>query len=38
MLGESASVGFNASIFLFFINVLIPSLIGLTLLLKKNDD
>lgn len=37
-LGESASVGFNASIFLFFINVLIPSLIGLTLLLKKNDD
>jgi uncharacterized membrane protein YbhN (UPF0104 family) len=38
LLGESASVGFNASIFLFFINVLIPSLIGLTLLLKKNDD
>ncbi|MFZ1280028.1 MAG: lysylphosphatidylglycerol synthase transmembrane domain-containing protein [Ignavibacteriaceae bacterium] len=38
MLGESASVGFNSSIFLFFINVLIPSLIGLTLLLKKNDD
>jgi len=36
--GESASTGFNASIFLFFINVLIPSLIGLTLLLKKNDD
>jgi len=38
MLGESASVGFNASIFLFFINVLIPSLIGLLLLVKKNDD
>ena len=38
ILGESASVGFNASIFLFFINVLIPSLIGLTLLVKKNDD
>ncbi len=37
-LGESASIGFNASIFLFFINVLFPSLIGLTLLLKKNDD
>ncbi|HEX9253032.1 MAG TPA: lysylphosphatidylglycerol synthase domain-containing protein [Ignavibacteriaceae bacterium] len=35
---ESASTGFNASIFLFFINVLIPSLIGLILLLKKNDD
>jgi uncharacterized protein (TIRG00374 family) len=38
LFGESASVGFNASIFLFFINVLFPSLIGLTLLLKKNDD
>jgi uncharacterized protein (TIRG00374 family) len=37
-LGESASTGFNASIFLFFINVLIPSLIGLTLLIKKNND
>lgn len=37
-LGESASVGFNASILLFFINVLIPSLIGLILLLKKNND
>ena len=37
-LGESASTGFNASIFLFFINVLIPSLIGMILLLKKNDD
>ncbi|HEX7357751.1 MAG TPA: lysylphosphatidylglycerol synthase transmembrane domain-containing protein [Ignavibacteriaceae bacterium] len=36
--GESASVGFNASIFLFFINVLIPSLIGLALLLKKSND
>jgi uncharacterized membrane protein YbhN (UPF0104 family) len=38
MLGESASTGFNASIFLFFINVLIPSLIGMILLLKKNND
>jgi uncharacterized membrane protein YbhN (UPF0104 family) len=36
--GESASAGFNASIFLFVINLLIPSLIGLILLLKKNDD
>ncbi len=36
--GESASTGFNASIFLFLINVLLPSLIGLILLLKKNDD
>lgn len=36
--GETASTGFNASIFLFFINVLIPALIGMILLLKKNDD
>lgn len=36
--GEAASTGFNASIFLFLINVLLPSLIGLLLLLKKNDD
>ncbi len=35
---ETASTGFNASIFLFFINVLIPALIGMILLLKKNDD
>lgn len=38
ILGESASVGFNASIFLFFINILIPSIIGFILLMKKNDD
>jgi uncharacterized protein (TIRG00374 family) len=37
-IGLSASTGFNASILLFFINLLIPSLIGLTLLLKKSDD
>lgn len=37
-LGETASVGFNASIFLFLINVLIPSLIGLLFLLKKTND
>jgi uncharacterized protein (TIRG00374 family) len=37
-LGESASVGFNASIFLFLINVLLPSIIGLILLLKKSND
>lgn len=37
-LGESASVGFNASIFLFLINVLLPSLIGLILLMKKSND
>lgn len=36
--GEEASVGFNASIFLFIINVLLPSILGLILLLKKSDD
>ncbi len=36
--GESASVGFNASIFLFLINVLIPALIGLVFILRKNND
>lgn len=36
--GESISAGFNASIFLFLINILFPSLIGLILLFKKNDD
>lgn len=36
--GESASVGFNASIFLFLINVLLPSLIGLLLIFRKNND
>lgn len=36
--GELASVGFNASIFLFFINVLLPALIGLILIFRKNDD
>ncbi|MFN3693886.1 MAG: lysylphosphatidylglycerol synthase domain-containing protein [Ignavibacterium sp.] len=36
--GESASVGFNASIFLFLINVLLPALIGLILIFRKNND
>lgn len=36
--GESAVAGFNASIFLFFINVLIPSITGLLLLFRKNDN
>jgi len=35
---ELPSVAFNASIFLFIINILLPSLVGLILLLKKNDD
>ena len=36
--GEAQGVGFNSSIFLFLINMLIPSVIGLFLLLKKNDN
>jgi len=38
MFGEVKSVGFNSSIFLFLINMLIPSVVGLFLLLKKNDN
>ena len=37
-MGESSSVGFNASIFLFIINVLFPAIVGMFLLLKKNND
>jgi len=37
-MGESASVGFNASIFLFIINLLIPALIGVGMLLRKNGN
>jgi len=36
--GELSSVAFNASIFLFVINILFPALAGLFLLLKINDD
>ncbi|GMR24984.1 MAG: hypothetical protein BMS9Abin39_0258 [Ignavibacteria bacterium] len=36
--GELSSVAFNASIFLFVINILFPALVGLFLLLKRNDD
>ena len=36
--GELSSVAFNASIFLFIINILLPALVGLILLAKKNDD
>lgn len=35
--GEEASIGFNASIFLFLINVLVPSLIGMFLLFRSNN-
>lgn len=37
-MGQSASVGFNASIFLFIINLLIPALIGVGMFLRKNDS
>ena len=37
LFGETASTAFNASIFLFIINLLIPAMIGLVLLLKRND-
>jgi uncharacterized protein (TIRG00374 family) len=37
-MGESASVGFNASIFLFIINLLIPALIGVGMFLRKNGN
>lgn len=33
--GESAAAGFNASLFLFIINILFPALIGLVFLLKR---
>jgi uncharacterized protein (TIRG00374 family) len=36
--GETAGAGFNASIFLFIINILIPSVTGLFLLLRNNDN
>lgn len=35
-MGESASVAFNASIFLFTINLLIPAFIGVGMFLRKN--
>lgn len=36
--GELSSVAFNASIFLFIINILLPALVGLILLAKRNND
>jgi uncharacterized protein (TIRG00374 family) len=35
-MGESASVAFNASIFLFIINLLIPAFIGVGMFFRKN--
>jgi uncharacterized protein (TIRG00374 family) len=37
-IGENGSVGFNAAIFLFLINILIPAVIGMFLLFQKNND
>lgn len=37
-MGETAAIGFNASILLFVINLLIPALIGLGMFLNKNDN
>jgi hypothetical protein len=36
-MGETASIGFNASILLFIINLLIPALIGVGMFLRRND-
>ena len=38
MMGENGSMGFNAAIFLFLINILIPAIIGMFLLFQKNND
>lgn len=38
VMGGLAPVAFNASIFLFIINLLLPALVGLVLLFKKNDN
>lgn len=38
LIGEASTTGFNASIFLFLINVLLPSIIGLFFLMRKNAD
>jgi uncharacterized protein (TIRG00374 family) len=35
--GETASTAFNASIFLFLINLLLPSVVGFFLMLKKSN-
>jgi uncharacterized membrane protein YbhN (UPF0104 family) len=37
-MGETSSTALNASLSLFFINIIVPSLIGLFLLFVKNDD
>lgn len=37
-MGVAAASAFNAALFLFFINILIPALVGSVLLFKKNND
>lgn len=37
-IGETSSAAFNASIFLFIMNVLVPSVIGLIFFFLRNDD
>lgn len=37
-IGESPNVGFNASIFLFIINIIFPAIIGIVYQLRKNND
>jgi uncharacterized protein (TIRG00374 family) len=37
-MGETASAAFNASIFLFMINILLPALIGLFLIFRRRND
>lgn len=37
-MGETSSTALNASLFLFIINIIVPSLIGLFLLFVKTDD
>lgn len=37
-IGESPNVGFNASIFLFIINIILPAIIGIVYQLRKNND
>lgn len=37
-MGETAAIGFNASILLFIINLLIPALIGVGMFLRKNAN
>jgi uncharacterized protein (TIRG00374 family) len=36
--GLNSAIGFNASIFLFLVNILFPALIGLVFLIRKNND